>query len=191
MLSHVLLWLGAAWADPPTSPPPPSWTVSYIAQGVRPGAKVGYDFPVLRRVKRRPNRREGKRAIRRDLAIEPSLSMWHHWGNHTPVTLSAQAIYRRSKPNGRQRELFIGQGLTYAINAGFTYRFDGDTLDRSLLAGRAMSATSFGFGFGRDLRKKPRSNLELTWHARPTVTIWSPYNSGGAPVLTLELGVRL
>lgn len=182
-----LLMLSVGLAQPLQQAEDPLWNTSLVFQGVRPGFKLGAEFELAERVKKRPNRRRPpRRRIIRELAIEPSFTAWHHWGNHTPLTLSGQLITRRVKQNGRYREWFVGQGATYAINAGRTYSFDGDgELQGNRMAGRLMSATSVGFGVGREI---PRT--ALAWHVRPTVTFWAPYLDGAAPVITLEFGVR-
>jgi hypothetical protein len=154
---------------------PTVWNTSFIAQGIRPGAKIGLEH-VLRESEEAP--------VKRSLLIEPSLMGWYHWGNHTPLTVSGQLIYRRTSARGWSREALLGQGATYAINAGKTYVFDDSgEITSSRLAGRLMSATSIGFGLGR-------TRSELAWHIRPTLTMWAPYNSGIAPVFTVEIGVR-
>ena len=114
---------------------------------------------------------------------------WYHWGNHTPITLSGQLIYRRTSARGWSGEAFFGQGATYAINAGLTYSFDDrGELTSSRLAGQLMSATSAGFGIGRTRARA--GGAALAWHLRPTLTVWAPYTSGIAPVATIEIGVR-
>lgn len=160
---------------------PAAWSASYIAQGVRPGAKVGLEWALA------SSTGEGARATTRMLLVEPSLQGWYHWGNHTPLTASAQLIYRRTSHRGWSREAFVGQGATYAINAGLTYSFDDSgELTSSRLAGQLMSATSLGGGIGRGIA----GDADLAWHLRPTLTLWTPYTSGIAPVFTIELGIR-
>ena len=151
-----------------------------MLQGVRPGVKLGGEYVLSRKTRKKANRL---------LVLEPAVSSWHHWGNHTPVTAGVQLYRRKIKANRGTRELFIGQGVTYAINAGTTYEYDGSgELTGSRLAGHLMSATSIGVGLGYT-PKAPRRD-HLAWHVRPTVTIWAPYNSGIAPVATIEGGVR-
>ena len=167
-------------------PPPRAVNMSLVAQGIRPGVKLGMDIPLLRQQHRSDRRPEGRKLTQRDMSVEPAVSVWHHWGNHTPITAGAQLFYRRGKESGWQRELFVGQGITYAINAGITYSFDqSGTLQGSRLAGRWMSATQVGFGLGRD-----RSDTDMAWHVRPTLMVWAPYNDTIAPVFLLEMGVR-
>jgi len=85
--------------------------------------------------------------------------------------------------------LFLGQGATYAINGGETCEFDSsDALICSSTAGNWMSATSMGFGLGRDL--SATTDHDLAWHIRPLAILWAPYNSGVAPVFMIEVGVR-
>ncbi len=165
-----------------------AWNTSLIAQGWRPGAKLGFEVPLAEREIVR-TRRGIERTIDRLWLVEPSFTAWHHPGNHTPLTLGAQLYARRIRAKGWTIEGFVGQGVTYAINAGTTYEFDeNDELVGSALAGRWMSATSIGFGLGRDLARS--RGVDLAWHLRPTMTVWAPYNAGVAPVFTVELGVR-
>jgi len=190
-MSALLMAASLALAAPKKNAEPLVWNTSYVAQGLRPGFKIGLDYPLAESRKVRDSRRPGKKTVRRALVVEPSVMAWHHWGNHTPITAGAQLIYRKGFGNGRHRELFVGQGATYAINAGRTYSFDDSgELQGSALAGNLMSATSVGFGLGRDLSRRKKGGPDLTWYVRPTATIWAPYNSGVAPVLTIELGVR-
>lgn len=165
-----------------------AWNTSLIAQAWRPGLKVGVEFPVAERAVVR-TRDDLVRSFDRYLVLEPSFTAWHHPGNHTPLTAGAQLHLRRVRVDGWTLEGFVGQGVTYAINAGTTYEFDDDgDLVGSALAGHWMSASSVGFGVGRDLSRT--RGLGLAWHLRPTMTVWAPYNAGVAPVFTLELGVR-
>ncbi|MCB9743581.1 MAG: hypothetical protein H6740_13355 [Alphaproteobacteria bacterium] len=187
----MLLWLvGVCFAYTPISDtwPQPVLNTSFVAQGVRPGVKVGMQQPLAHK----KITREGlllERRWQRIVFVEPSLMIWYHWGNMTPLTLSAQLHKERVKPSGWTRGVFIGQGATWAFNAGVTYHFDdAGELVGSRLAGRLMSATSVGMTVGRDLSRK--GGPELAWHVRPTATFWAPYNAGFAPVLTLEIGVR-
>ena len=164
---------------------PMVWNTGYIAQGIRPGAKVGVELG-LKESEQVRSRQGQERTISRSLLVEPSLQGWYHWGNHTPLTVSGQLIYRRTSPRGWSREAFLGQGATYAINAGLTYSFDDSgTLTSSRLAGQLMSATSLGFGIGRT-----PADADIAWHVRPTLMIWAPYTSGIAPVATIEIGIR-
>lgn len=163
---------------------PAAVNTSLVAQGVRPGAKVGLEWPLVESQTVRSRRGE-ERTTTRTLRVEPSLQGWYHWGNHTPLTASGQLIYRRTSHRGWSREALVGQGATYAINAGLTYAFDDSgELTSSRLAGQLMSATSLGLGIGRD------TDAALAWHLRPTLTLWAPYTSGIAPVFTIELGIR-
>ena len=165
---------------------PAVWNTSYIAQGVRPGAKVGLELALAESETSRSRRGE-ERTTTRTLLIEPALQGWYHWGNHTPLTAGGQLIYRRTSHRGWSREALVGQGATYAINAGLTYSLDDSgELTSSRLAGQLMSATSLGFGIGRDTD----GAAALAWHLRPTLTIWAPYTSGIAPVFTIEIGIR-
>ena len=161
---------------------------SVLAQGIHPGAKVGVEFPLVD-VESVKTRAGEDRTIGRQLVLEPALSFWVHRHNLTPITLSPQLLYRRVGHRGWTPELFVGQGVTYAINAGVTYEFDDQgELVGGALAGRWMSATQLGFGIGRDL--SVTRDLDLAWHVRPAMTVWAPYNSGVAPVFSFELGVR-
>ena len=164
---------------------PTAWSIGYIAQGVRPGARVGLEWTLLESEKNL-SRRDEARTTTRKLLVEPALQGWYHWGNHTPLTASGQLIYRRTSHRGWSREVLVGQGATYANNAGLTYSFDDSgALTSSRLAGQLMSATSLGLGIGHDT-----AGATLAWHLRPTLTVWAPYTSGIAPVATIELGLR-
>ncbi len=165
-----------------------AWNTSLVAQGWRPGLKLGVELPLADGEVTR-TRRDLERGYDRYLVLEPSFTAWHHPGNHTPLTAGAQIFARRVRSDGRTLEAFVGQGVTYAINAGTTYEFDADgELAGSALAGNWMSATSVGFGVGRDLSRT--RGVDLAWHLRPTMTVWAPYNAWIAPVFTLELGLR-
>lgn len=178
-----LLFAGLAMAETTTL------NTSLIAQGVRPGAKVGVDVSWKEWERNRPGRREGRQQVIHSLQVEPSIQAWHHWGNATPIDVGTQLIYRRTAENGRQCEFLLGQGVTYAINAGMTYSFDDSgTLQGSRLAGNWMSASRVAVGVGRD--RSAAGGADLAWHARPTVTLWTPYNTGVAPIFSLEVGVR-
>ncbi len=178
----ALTQVGAAELDAAT------WNTSLVAQGWRPGLKLGVELP-LAQGERVLTRRGVERRVDRLLLVEPSFTAWHHWGNHTPLTAGGQLIARRVRADGWTSEAFIGQGLTYAINAGTTYEFDDDgELVGSAMAGNWMSASSVGVGLGRDLSRS--RGVDLAWHIRPTMTVWAPYNAGVAPVFTVELGVR-
>ena len=182
MLS-VLMLIAATASAAPDSVVPRIWNTSLIAQGWRPGVKVGGEYLLSRKTY------DDKHGTKRHIVLEPSVSAWHHWGNHTPITASAQLYRRKIKSERRTREMFVGLGATYAINAGTTYAFDDSgELTGSALAGNLMAAVSAGVGIGRT-PKAPRPG-NFAWHLRPTVTIWAPYTSGVAPVFTLEAGVR-
>lgn len=203
--TSLMFLLGAAQADGPAQAPPeltedaweePTtnadadalvWDTGFVAQAWRPGVKLGVEIPLVYRT-RTKDRLWGERVIDRELYLEPAFVGWHHWGNHTPLTLQAQLGWRRVGHRGWTREVVLSQGVTYAVNAGVTYGFQGDELRGSRLAGRTMSATSMGFGVGRDLNKA--RGVGLAWHVRPTMTIWAPYNTAIAPVFTVEFGVR-
>lgn len=186
----MISWLLAgslALAAP--KPEPLVLNTSFVAQGIRPGFKVGLDYPLLEHKVTRKRAPKGRRTVRRALVVEPALTAWHHPNNMTPVTAGGQLIYRRALGNGRHRELFVGQGATYAFNANPTYELSASgKLEKVPLAGHWMSATSMGFGLGRDLSRA--GGPDLAWHLRPTLTIWAPYSTGAAPVFTVEVGVR-
>ncbi len=165
-----------------------AWNTSLVAQGWRPGLELGFDIPLTER-EFVVQRRGVERSQTRLWVVEPSFTAWHHPGNHTPLTLGAQLYRRRIRSDGWTLEGFVGQGVTYAINDGMTYEFDDSgELVGSALAGRWMSASSVGFGVGRDLSRT--RGIDLAWHLRPTMTVWAPYNTNVAPVFTVELGVR-
>ncbi|MFT5584879.1 MAG: hypothetical protein ACI9VR_002467 [Cognaticolwellia sp.] len=76
----------------------------------------------------------------------------YHRQNATPLTPNTQVYARWIRTAGAVRELFIGQGATSAINHGETRELDSsDALICSRLPGNWMSATSIGFGLGREL----------------------------------------
>ena len=165
-----------------------TWNTSYVAQGVRPGVLVGLEFP-MHEIERTKQRRRGPRTIHREVLIEPTFSTWIHRGNHTPMTLDGRFRTRRTREDGRQRELFFGFGGTYAFNAGKTYSFSDDgTLKDSRLAGRSMWSVNYGFGYGRTFMQS--DGTELAWHVRPTLTLWVPYNTGTGAVWSIEMGIR-
>jgi hypothetical protein len=164
------------------------WNTSVIAQGLRPGIQVGVEKP-LREWERTRKGLWRTHLFHRQLVFEPGFSGWYHRNNHTPMSVDGRLRIRRTRSSGLQREFFIGQGFTYAINAGRTYWFDeDDTLQSSRLAGRAMRSSVVGFGMGMALTLADGS--DIAWHLRPTLTVWNPYNAGLAPVWTVEVGVR-
>ena len=182
-MSPVLLWAGLALADTPTI------NTSLIAQGIRPGAKLGVEWMVASQEALHEGRPDGRQRVVHSVHVEPAVQAWHHWGNATPIRAGAQLVYRRTAEGGRQCEVLLGQGVTYAINAGVTYTLQPNgQLEGSRLAGNWMSASSVALGFGRDLSAK--GTRDISWHARPTLTLWTPYTTGVAPIFSLELGTR-
>jgi hypothetical protein len=167
---------------------PLQWNTSYTAQAWHPGVKLGVELELTEAMVEK-TRQERAQTITRQILIEPSFTAWYHRHNHIPLTLSNQLIARWIRPDGKVWELLLGQGVTYAINDGETCEFDSsDDLVCSNLAGNWMSATTLGFGLGRDL--SVTSDRDLAWHIRPSTILWAPYNSGFAPVFMVELGVR-
>lgn len=160
---------------------------SYVAQALRPGARVAVEKGLWSSPRDRLLTDE--QLIREFTGAVGVMGWWHPY-NQTPLMAHAELGFRRTGTFwGFKKEALVGLGMGYAINGGRTYRYNNSgELRGNPLGGRGLIAPSVGIGFGQDLSQvKPKA--KVAWHLRGRMHYQWPYNVAGAPVFTVEAGI--
>lgn len=151
------------------------------------GLNMGAEFSWKEKTRVKQKRR-GPKSIRHQLLLNASLGYSTNISSKTDNSFLTNygLIWRRTNAKNRQFFVELNPLGYYRAFLPQTYEVDGGQVTELGLGGRGYYAPSFGFGFGKLIKKKRHSGayLKFIW------TLRTSYNGGTLPNFSIQYGHR-
>lgn len=156
---------------------------------VKPGCKIGTEFPVRTVQKTKFNAKGKTRVVENKFFCTANIGYSHTRGFNNSIFLNSEFGYRRTRKSGFKTEILLGAGLMRTFLYSATYQVDElGRVDIEKSAGTYYFMPMLSYGLGYNFENK-HPELPVSIVFKPCFFFQTPYNHYALPHIAFELGV--